>query len=160
MKNEQNNKMNTKGFTLLELLVVVLIIGILAAIALPQYQLAVGKAKFATIKTITRNVQDAVQRYYLVNGTYSSSILKKLDIDLPNTVSCIIFSPESDMISCEKRIFGSIIRYYVYTSTGKPRYCTIISNTDRTSKSHLLCKKETNDNNPSCDEGVYCSYYY
>ena len=62
--------MNKKGFTLLELLVVVLIIGILASIALPQYEMAVTKAKVASILPIMRRWKDALQEYKLQHGYY------------------------------------------------------------------------------------------
>ena len=61
---------NPKGFTLIELLVVVLIIGILASIALPQYQMAVTKAKVASILPLMRRWKDALQEYKLQHGDY------------------------------------------------------------------------------------------
>ena len=60
-----------KGFTLIELLVVVLIIGILTSIALPQYSRAVKRSKGVKMITKGRSVADAVNRYYLENGSYS-----------------------------------------------------------------------------------------
>lgn len=73
-----------KGFTLIEMLIVVLIIGILAAIALPQYQVARDKAKFATIKDAARVLKEANERYYLMYQKYTGEI-DDLDVSLPYT---------------------------------------------------------------------------
>ena len=70
MKKEKKLFKNCKGFTLLEMLVVVLIIGILAGIALPQYQMAVTKAKVATILPLMRRWYDAMAEYKLQHGSY------------------------------------------------------------------------------------------
>ena len=67
------------GFTLIELLVVVLIIAILAAIALPQYRIAVEKSRAADALLNLRAAATAMEVYKLTHGSYPGTF-KELDV--------------------------------------------------------------------------------
>ena len=74
---------NTKAFTLIELLVVVLIIGILSAIALPQYQKAVAKSRLTEQIIQARALINAEIEYMLSAQAFATD-LTALSIDFPN----------------------------------------------------------------------------
>lgn len=84
MKNLSTGRLG--GFTLIELLVVVLIIGILAAVALPQYQKAVDKSRYATLMPVATNVKNAQETFYMASAEYTDD-LRNLDIQLPGTLN-------------------------------------------------------------------------
>ncbi|MBR3632163.1 MAG: type II secretion system protein [Elusimicrobiaceae bacterium] len=73
---------NQNAFTLIELLVVVLIIGVLTAIALPQFQTAMDKSRYATLMPLAKSVASAQEAYYMNTGAYSPD-LAYLDVQLP-----------------------------------------------------------------------------
>jgi len=69
MKNLQTMKHSIqKGFTLIELMIVVAIIGILAALAIPAYSDYTIKAKISESASITGAMKAAVEIYYSENG--------------------------------------------------------------------------------------------
>ena len=74
-----------KGFTLVELLVVVLIIGVLSAIALPQYTTAVERSRSVEALSLLSAISDSAQRYYFQhNDTWpGEDQWQLLDIDVP-----------------------------------------------------------------------------
>ena len=59
-----------RGFTLIELMIVVAIIGILAAIAIPAYQTYVGRAQMAEALILTSGTKAAVHQYHSDRGKW------------------------------------------------------------------------------------------
>ncbi|ENX4807570.1 pilin, partial [Neisseria gonorrhoeae] len=64
--------MNTlqKGFTLIELMIVIAIVGILAAVALPAYQDYTARAQVSEAILLAEGQKSAVTEYYLNHGTW------------------------------------------------------------------------------------------
>ena len=70
----------SKGFTLIELMVVIVIIGILAAIAIPKFMDATVKSKVAEIPTVVMTYEHA-QLAYLAEKSYLSASKDSLVMD-------------------------------------------------------------------------------
>ena len=65
-------KIRPRGFTLVELLIVVAIIGILAAIVYPSYQDSVRKSRRADAKAVMAEAAQFMERFYTENFCYSN----------------------------------------------------------------------------------------
>ena len=63
----------TAGFTLIEVMIVVAIVGILAAVAYPSYQEHVRKTKRADAQSALMELAQFMERYYTANGRYLTS---------------------------------------------------------------------------------------
>ena len=63
-------KINSKGFTLIEIMVVIIILGLLAGLVLPKFLGQEEKAKIEVAKTQIRALESALDAYKLDNGFY------------------------------------------------------------------------------------------
>ncbi|MFC1667273.1 prepilin-type N-terminal cleavage/methylation domain-containing protein [Candidatus Omnitrophota bacterium] len=85
-----------KGFTLLEVLIVVIIIGVLAAIALPQYVNTIEKARSAEATGHIGALRSSMDRYWYEQGalasSYAAASWANLDVDNPNNDSGRLFN--------------------------------------------------------------------
>jgi len=62
------------GFTLIELMIVVLILGILVGIAVASFAQATGSARSAACLSNQRSIHSVLEEYYMQNGKYPESL--------------------------------------------------------------------------------------
>lgn len=68
-------KKDERGFTLIELMIVIAIIGILAAIAIPQFSAYRKRSYNSSAQSDVRNIATAQEAYYVDNSTYANGSL-------------------------------------------------------------------------------------
>ncbi|MDR0291779.1 MAG: prepilin-type N-terminal cleavage/methylation domain-containing protein [Elusimicrobium sp.] len=86
------------GFTLIEILVVVLIIGILSAVAIPQYNTAVKKSRAGEAFIQIKALKTAMDVYMLAAGQPAEKF-SDLDIEIPNTSPCSSTASVTDCVA-------------------------------------------------------------
>ncbi|OEE71615.1 pilin [Vibrio splendidus] len=70
--NNKNRRTTQKGFTLIELMIVVAVIGVLSAIAMPQYQKYVAKSEVASALATLTGIKTNVEAHTVENGLFPS----------------------------------------------------------------------------------------
>jgi prepilin-type N-terminal cleavage/methylation domain-containing protein len=80
--NDKMASLKRAGFTLVELAVVIVIIGVLAAFAVPKFRQAVERAKAGEAFNYLAAIRSSEERYASQEGSYASNIANDLDINM------------------------------------------------------------------------------
>lgn len=127
--------MRTRGFTLIELVVVVAILAILVSFAVPAYQEQVRKGRRADAWAALNETAQALERFYTLNNTYRGYTLRDVETQSPRAGDVVYYD------------IALVAEATAYTLTATPRLadrCGVLSVNSRGVRSSTV----TGENGP------------
>ncbi len=115
---------NKKGFTLVELLMVVIIIGVLVTIAIPNYTRAVERSKGGKAKGTLDAIRKAELQYRGINDNYTNTLGDLTTVDLPYNA----ITADSDWSYAASAATASIVTMTATRRNGPYSSSTIVIN--------------------------------
>jgi MSHA pilin protein MshA len=133
------NHNKQQGFTLIELVMVIVILGILAATALPKFVNLGSQARVASVKALGGAVQSAVaiaQSTYMALGTPAATSITTSDgttvavtaaTGIPTAVGIVAMVPaSSDYATTPATLTGAATVTWTFTLSTTPATCTVV----------------------------------
>ena len=105
-------RQSTRGFTLIELMVVLAIVGILAGIAYPSYKDSIARGKRSDAQKVVLEASQFMQRWYAANNTY-----KRPDGSAPTLPAGLMQSPMSGTAAYTVSVSAATDTDYTITAT-------------------------------------------
>lgn len=110
-------KINTKGFTLIELMIGVAIVGILASVAVPSYLSFFRKGNRAEAQGALVTFANAMEQWRLQNGTYLGAAADGADTGSPTIFSTVVPISGQSTTTYNLTISAATATTYTLTAT-------------------------------------------
>ena len=110
---------NNNGFTLVEIMVTIAILGVLAAIAIPNYQNSVRKANRTDAKAALNTLTNELARFYAINRFYTTDMT---NFSLPNAAEASALSENGHFRISIAAGPDGIAKNYVVSATQETSY--------------------------------------
>jgi type IV pilus assembly protein PilE len=112
-RSSLDNRPVSRGFTLIELMIVVAIVGILAAIALPSYTEYIKRGDRSSARTALLDAQQFMERFYAANSRYTTDEAGTTGATLPARLQAVPNeTPKYDLA-----VSASTVNSYTLTAT-------------------------------------------
>ncbi len=113
-KDPINTNMQKSAFTLLELLIVIVVIGILAFVAIPRYQGSITRSKMAELYSTVATIHKAEDLYFYEYGEYAANADETAGADLPYSTTQAYIDNFENILGLQIPGMASIFVYGVY----------------------------------------------